>query len=90
MRSIKELLIILRDNEQSFRTGLCGLTWKLKESGKISFQEDEFLHKFIRENRPRCYSIHYSIYSSKGGFFWKQGNWDPRRRWLNSKIKKSK
>jgi hypothetical protein len=90
MRNIKELLIVLRDNEQSFKTGLCGLSWKLKISGGISFQENELLHKFIQENRPRWHSTYYSFYSEPGGFFWKKGEWAPRKRWLDSKIKKLK
>ena len=88
MRNIKELLIILRDNEQLFRTGLCGLSWMLKESRQITPEEYHELKFFIENNRPRWYSIHYSILKCRSQFYWIQSYWAPRKKWLNSQIKK--
>jgi hypothetical protein len=87
MRSIKELLIILRDNEFYFRSGLCGLAWKLQSMHTIiTMREFNELDKFIDANRPVIGDPHCDIDCVDTPWYWPIGEWEPREKWLNDHI----
>ena len=83
-RSIKELLIILRDNSQitnnQIKSGLCWESYCLEANEVISFSEHEELRNFIVTNMPKNHAY--------GNWGWKKGLWKPRLKWLNKEIEK--
>ena len=91
MRTINELLIILRDNARvkkswfglrlRINTGLCYELGKLVESQHISGYEWNIL------------VIYFNIYappSNSDGYRWPPCKWKPRLKWLNEQIKLTK
>lgn len=87
-RSLKELLIILRDNtrvtyswfglKQKIKSGFCLEAYFLFDENIINFKEYQKILFFFFTKRP------YSIYP---GYGWKPKLWRPRKRWLNKYIK---
>lgn len=82
MRSLRELLTVVRDNRQLFATGLCSLVTQLYHTNQITLPERRALNKFIDSNPPR------NLWSSDLGYYWKPFLWSPRLRWLNEQINK--
>lgn len=81
-RTLRELLIILRDNKQHFHAGLCGLIAYLKYNIIITYKEAEILNKFIKEH-PTDYYI-----DSQSNFYFPRYEWEPREKWLDEWIEK--
>lgn len=87
-RSIKELLILLRDNakvnyswfglKQRIREGLCSEVNRLMKKDIITYKEWQNITYFINTRRP-C--------SKYTGYGWKPKLWRSRKRWLNRHIK---
>lgn len=89
MRTKKELFILLKDNKKLFKTGLCDLCKSLFYRCIIDIREYATLLYYIKINRPKWYSRHYSIVIFfVRGFYWKPKKWKPRLKWINSQIKK--
>ena len=92
MRTINELLIILRDNarvkkswfglRQRIESGLCYEIGKLEELGILSIDEWSILRQYIHINAPD-----YIKYS---GYRWPPYKWKPRLKWLNEQIELTK
>ena len=92
MRTINELLIILRDNarvkkswfglRQRIESGLCYEIGKLEESQIISDDEWAILRRHIYNYAPVCNDI--------SGYRWPIGLWKPRLKWLNKQIELTK
>ena len=92
MRTINELLIILRDNarvkkswfglRQRIESGLCYEVRKLEELGILSIDEWSILIQHIRTNAPDY--IEDTVYR------WPIGLWEPRLKWLNEQIELTK
>jgi hypothetical protein len=80
MRSIKELLIILKKNKDSFETGLCMLIDDLKFAGIITPAEQNRLNNYIDKNHPKNYDYY--------PYYWEKYKWRPRIIWINKQIKK--
>ena len=89
MRTIKELLIILRDSIELLETGLCLICLKLMLSDSITEAEYNYIHDYIYDNRPSKKSKLYGN-SDANPYYWDQGDKEPRLRWLNYHIKKNK
>jgi hypothetical protein len=83
-RSIKELLILVIENKELFRTGLCMLFTELFVRKIITTDEDYLLWIYIRRHKPFRCRIFLSV------FYWPKGKWEPRERWLKKQIKKLK
>lgn len=88
-RTIKELLIILRDEIKNknilltmfFRKcGMCHEAFMIYKGGNISWIEYSRLLKFIRENRP--------FFEGNLDYAFKPGLVSPRVKWLNKQIEK--
>lgn len=79
MRTIKELLEVLRDNENQkyFIGGLCGMTTRMEINNIITTDEDENLNAYIKINAPNRLSTSYN---------WDYGEWEPRLKWINEQI----
>jgi hypothetical protein len=91
-RTIKELLIILRDNEDIFKKecfGLCGLAWLLHDTCFIiTYKEYSKIMDYFNANLPaKKYQFDEILLSMPGSCFcWKLGEWNPRLKWLNKQI----
>ena len=92
MRTINELLIILRDNarvnkswfglRQRIDSGLCYEIGELRELGILSIDECSILKKHIHISAPDY--IKDSVYR------WTPYKWKPRLKWLNGQIELTK
>ena len=88
-RSIKELLILLRDNarvkkswfrlRQRINLGLCREAIFLCRERVITLEETFLIREFIGDNMPR--------YKQDPTYGWKPSLWKPRKKWLNRQIK---
>lgn len=90
MRTISELLTILRDNADvngdKIHAGLCFEVDELSRKNIISISEKELLQEYIEENMPeRIISNIYTTFVSAWG--WTVSEWPPRLKWLNKHIK---
>lgn len=86
MRSIKELLQLMLDNQESFDKGLCHWVKYMYIDGLISNKEFMLLSSYIDINPPFI----YKIYRRHRGYYWKPGNIKPRIDWIKKHIKKNK
>ena len=96
MRTIKELLqITLNEGNLNFEKGvnddllyyngfigLCGFVAHLRDLQIITTNELNSLEKFINDNRPKPNSPHYSKKQKLMCYYWKNGQWNPRKKWL--------
>ena len=99
MKTIKELLqLTLTEGNKSFKTGgylppqfayygLCGFVNALKKVSIINAKEFIILDSFIHNNRPQKSSPHYRKTQEYKAYYWKEGLWKPRRKWLIDQIK---
>lgn len=95
MRSIKELLELMLDNKDLFRSGLCKWNSILYIRDIITWDEFIFLKKYIRSNRPPFYD-NFTIFCHTilrdhptNHYYWKQGEIKPRIKWIQKHIAKN-
>lgn len=84
-RPIKELLTIMLENQHLFSEGLCFWCTRMMRMGIISFDERDFLLKYIYDNRPTGL---LSYFNKDGHFFWEMGVIYQRIKWIKKHIKK--
>lgn len=87
-RTLKELFVILKNNEEHFKTGLCRLCGSLSVENIISSSERDVLKEYISLNRPKIFSRHFNIECIGKDFYWPRGRWKPRLKWIDDQIKK--
>ena len=95
MRSIKELLEVMLDNKDLFKTGLCEWNYSLYAYDIITWDEHVVLKNYIRSNRPPfydnftifCHTIRrdYPAYH----YYWKDSDIEPRLKWIQKHIAKN-
>lgn len=90
MRTIKELLELMLDNQSSFTTGLCNWVHSLRYLDKMSFEECRLLSKYVRENRPSKFSSIDAWNRRNSGYYWLYGDINPRIKWIKKHINKNK
>ena len=84
-RRIHVLLEIMLDNKDLFYKGLCGWTYALLFADLISSKEAFLLNDYIDNNRP------FNLRTIFGkSFYWKKGKLDPRIKWLEKHINKTR
>lgn len=92
MRSIKELLHLMLDNQQCFfeiknaPPGLCLWVNNMYHTSLITVEEFISLKSYIRNYPPFI----YKIYRRHGRHYWKPGDIQPRIAWIKKHIKKNK
>jgi hypothetical protein len=86
MRTIKELLKVMLDNPQYFRSGLCGWKTNLQSANLISADEWFLLEDYIRNHRPNPYLSIKAFKSRKTAYYWPIGDIKPRIKWLKKHI----
>lgn len=87
MRSIKELLEILLENQNYFYAGLCGFVSGLQYSDKITWEERWLLLNYIRDNRPSKWSSFSAFKNRNSGYYWEEKDIKPRIKWIKKHIK---
>lgn len=90
MRTISELLTILRDNvyvdgDGEIYNGLCYEVIELHGKGIISLNEKHALHKYIDKHMPVGICTTFGI-----KYGWTPREWPPRLAWLNEHIELTK
>lgn len=91
MRTIHELLVIMRDNGETIITsGLCHLCDQLWMKGYIDVLESNILDEYIKHHKPTKRSKFYNEISSRTWYYWPIRNWSFRLAWLNYHIKITK
>lgn len=86
MRSIKELLELMLNNQKYFRKGLCTWVLLLYYNSKITQDESDLLIDYIKANPPFFVIIRKLLY---GGHYWKYRVIEPRIEWIKKHIKKN-
>ena len=81
-RTLRELLIVLKDNKQYFESGLCWLIIILRNNSIITNEEAKTLRIFINEH-PTDYCKNSDLL-----FYFPIYEWKPREKWLNEWINK--
>lgn len=89
MRSVTELLQVMLQHKQLFRTGLCLWATYLKDERIITEEENEVLHEYIMSNRPDYFSWTNFVKNYKHkGYFFPSGEIKPRIYWIKTHIKR--
>lgn len=95
MRSIKELLELMLDNKDLFRSGLCQWNSSLCASDIITWDEHIVLKNYIRSNRPPFYD-NFTIFchtirrdNPAHHYYWEQRDIKPRIKWIQKHIAKN-
>ncbi len=78
MRTIKELLELMRDNDQFFVTGLCGWAANLWMDDFITSKEHTLINCYLENNLPP---------KKPNKFCWRIAGIKPRLKWINKHIK---
>ena len=96
MRSIKELLEVMLDNKDFFRSGLCQWSSSLYARDVITSDELRILKEYIRSNRPPFYEnfalFVHTIFERnypESHYYWKDGEIKPRLKWIQKHIAKN-
>lgn len=92
MRSIKELLEVMLENQDKFRDGLCMWGLKLLTNNIVTQNEYRVILKYIEGNKPKWYSSSSAFYEafSQSGYYWECYNIEPRIEWIKKHIKLNK
>ena len=100
MRTTKELLQLTLDEGNKLHktpkaqrkfwlTGLCGFVlFHLYDEKIINGKEFKVLSKFIEKNKPETTDENfYGTLDYLIGYYWPNGQWKPRKQWLEDQIK---
>lgn len=79
MRTIKELLQLMLDNQHLFDEELCIWAYYLYHYSYISTKEHRALKQYIHQNTP----VHVDT-----DYWWEAGDITPRIEWIKEQIKK--
>ena len=94
MRSIRELLELMLENQQIFNKdsgGLCSWVGDMRYANfLISYTEYITLRRYIESNRPNPYSSVGAFRARDTWFYWPKGNIKPRIKWLKEHINLNK
>jgi len=90
--SIVALLSLLLANINRIRgpiSGLCSLATYLKHNEVIKYKECLLIKNYIKLNEPFLSKIKNikDVIDGANHYFWKRGDKEPRRKWLNQHIK---
>lgn len=90
MRTIKELLQVMLDNQKYFTLGLCSWAKDLLYSKKlINIQEFYQLYNYVEKNRPSKFSSISAFKNRENDYYWEVKDINPRIKWLKKHIKKN-
>ena len=90
MRTIKQLLGVMLEHQELFRTGLCTWSSNLYIKRYISREEGSLLYNYIKENRPSAFSSWDAFtHRQNKDWYWKSINITPRIKWIKKHIKRN-
>jgi len=91
MRSIKELLGLMLQHQELFRTGLC--TWifdmyfpNQPNSPILTTEERKLLSRYVDKNRPSKYSGMLAFLWRNRVHYWPKGWIRPRIKWITTRT----
>lgn len=96
MRTIKELLIVIRDqaiinlNAEYYMqdNGICMMLNNMTGRQEINVTEWNELYDYIHNNRPQKGSKHYiASHEDLNSYYWPCRDWQSRIDWLNTRIR---
>lgn len=87
MKTDRELLQIMLDNEQHFCYGLCYWAVNLYYHDILSEDEYHKLDSYILENLPR-FTWYKIFHQFENGYCWKKDDIAPRIKWIKAQLKK--
>jgi hypothetical protein len=87
MRSIKELLQVMLDNQDYINSGLCSQAGNLCFKRKITYEEYSCLKNYIKDNRPSKWSSLDAFIHRNCNFYWHPTNTNSRIKWIKKHIK---
>ena len=85
MRTIKELLELMLENQQCFERGLCYWVSEMYSKSIIKPFEYIRLMDYICSNKPTFFENPRYYFSMS--YYWKKGNIKPRLKWIKKHIK---
>lgn len=88
MRSIKELLEVMLENQNLFQTGLCLWARYLLDKHVITISEYDCLDCYIKKNRPFILSSLSAFNHRNRTFYWDNGEIKYRINWIKKHINK--
>jgi len=88
MRSIKELLKVMLDNQRYFYHGLCRWAGELEYAKLLSNKERQLLQEYIHKNRPFMLSSMDAFKHRHSDLYWSRGEISHRIKWIKKHIKK--
>jgi len=92
-RTLKELFILLSKQGKEFKSqrlsGLCVLITNIYEYPYLLINKEELrkLRAYIKTHRPKKRSVHYNEAWENSCYYWPEGQWAPRLRWIKDQIK---
>jgi hypothetical protein len=87
MRSIKELLMVMLDHQDKFKSGLCNWVFELNKDHILTNRESTRLDNYISYNKPKWYSSYSALKAKNTEWYWIRTNKAPRIRWIKKHIK---
>lgn len=82
LEGLKVLLIIYTTKCESIKSGLC-------LQAMMSLDKNAYItHAYIKDNKPKIFQKHFSIYSFLDGYYWMEYLTKPRIKWLRYHINK--
>jgi len=85
-KTIKQLLQVLLDNQEYFRSGLCNWIHRLFDYNLLTHSESLILFEYINKNKPVF--TWYMLFHYNSSYWWKRGKIKPRIKWINKQIVK--
>ena len=83
MKSNKEILELMLENQHLFRRGLCAWSSEMYYKDIIDNDERYSVRRYIKDNPPR--NLYHMI---NGAFYWRPDRISPRIKWIKKHIKK--
>jgi len=86
MKTTKQLLQLMLDNQQCFNGGLCYWAAWMHHCELITENEFDTLLSYISDNRPSTFSSIPAFKNLDSAYYWKYGDIKPRVKWLEKQI----
>jgi hypothetical protein len=86
MRTTKELLELMLENQQFFKSGLCRWIENMYRRGIITEAECYRLEYYLSQNKP--ITFYKILRMNNNRYWWRIGDIKPRIKWIEKHIKK--
>lgn len=86
-KTIKELLHLMLDHQDLFKSGLCSWNSNLYYHDLITSEEEHKLQRYIDLNKPYIFSSYQAFLNHQNHYYWNKGYIKPRIKWIIKHIK---